>query len=60
MDTQILTLVLTLTVTLTLAWASIKLLSEVKGGQKVPKMNISGIFEKYALLSVLCTLKVLP
>ena len=53
MDTQSLTLTLTLTVTLTLVCASIKLLSEVRGGQKVPKMYISEIFEKYALLSVL-------
>ena len=64
MNTQSLTLTLTLTVTLaltkTLVCASIKLLSEVRGGQKVPKMKISGIFEKYALLSVLWTLKVLP
>ena len=48
MYTQSLTLTLTLTVTLvltkTLVCASIKLLSEVRGGQKVPKLKTSGIF----------------
>ena len=49
MDTQSLTLSLTLTLTKTLVCASIKLLSEVRGGQKVRKKENFGIFFKICI-----------